>query len=467
MDKKITESMDKHLAKYQELMGKRKALRARLVKVRAEKGSVKDTVFEKVLGEYRKQMEDLDNKVKPMKQEVEKTRDMIKDELAKIEEDVAALEDQLQEFSLRHRVGEFDDEELSKLNDPVQQQSQELDQRKNKLTQAERRLDETGAVAAEDTDKEPPASAAETKAPAAEMDRPAADAPDAKPTAGTGSGSSSSEADKKSAAGSHTQSGEADKKNAADSHTDQETPVAADSKTKGADVARKKDTAKKAPVRTADDAPEPDNSPSTPKPPAQPVQPIQPAAPTASTTSAGEASKRPGNSDDLVDTSEWSKEFEHEGTKSREGRRHTDKPAPVSQDADDDPLAALDVVFPSDSPATATKPQTTKGTGTSTKDRPKGFPVLIITKGPGSGKKLPLVPMTMTVGREHDNNIELKDDEVSRYHARISHESGQYVISDLDSSSGTWVNDEKVLQQALKHGDKIRVGATELVIDFE
>lgn len=96
-----------------------------------------------------------------------------------------------------------------------------------------------------------------------------------------------------------------------------------------------------------------------------------------------------------------------------------------------------------------------------------GFPVLIIVGGPGAGKKLPLVPMTMTVGREHDNNIELKDEDVARYHARISFQRGQYILQDLESSSGTWVNDERISEAILKQGDKIRVGATEMVIDFE
>jgi hypothetical protein len=38
-----------------------------------------------------------------------------------------------------------------------------------------------------------------------------------------------------------------------------------------------------------------------------------------------------------------------------------------------------------------------------------GFPNLVIVSGASSGKKVPLLPMTMSVGREHDNNIELKD----------------------------------------------------------
>jgi pSer/pThr/pTyr-binding forkhead associated (FHA) protein len=75
--------------------------------------------------------------------------------------------------------------------------------------------------------------------------------------------------------------------------------------------------------------------------------------------------------------------------------------------------------------------------------------------------------VTMTLGREHDNNIELKDKDVSRYHARIIFSSGEYHIQDLDSSSGTFVNGDSITEKQLSHGDKINVGSTELLIDFD
>lgn len=96
---------------------------------------------------------------------------------------------------------------------------------------------------------------------------------------------------------------------------------------------------------------------------------------------------------------------------------------------------------------------------------PTGLPILTIARGSGAGKKLPLLPVSMTLGREVDNNIEIKDKDVARYHARISFESGRYVIQDLAGSSGTFVNGEKVKKAALNTGDVIRVGSTELCLD--
>ena len=96
-----------------------------------------------------------------------------------------------------------------------------------------------------------------------------------------------------------------------------------------------------------------------------------------------------------------------------------------------------------------------------------GFPNMVIITGPGSGKKIPLLPMTMSIGREHDNNIELKDPDVGRYHARVLYDRGRFVLEDLESSNGTWLNGEKINEAALKNGDRIKIGETILAIDFD
>ena len=75
---------------------------------------------------------------------------------------------------------------------------------------------------------------------------------------------------------------------------------------------------------------------------------------------------------------------------------------------DDDPLSAL--ADPSDERSRRESDQA---------EKPSGYPNLVISSGPNAGKKIPLLPMTMSVGREHDNNIELKDPEVARYHVVV------------------------------------------------
>lgn len=126
-----------------------------------------------------------------------------------------------------------------------------------------------------------------------------------------------------------------------------------------------------------------------------------------------------------------------------------------------DPLSAL--ADPSDTDGTPKA----GAVGKEEEEFAVGFPNLIIKSGPQSGKKIPLLPMTMSIGREHDNNIELKDPEVARYHARIRHERGKYVLEDLEGSGGLFLNEVATKKAALKNGDVIRLGGTELYIDFE
>ena len=95
------------------------------------------------------------------------------------------------------------------------------------------------------------------------------------------------------------------------------------------------------------------------------------------------------------------------------------------------------------------------------------YPSLVFVTGAHAGQSIALLPTTLTIGREHDNNIEIKDPEVARYHARILRDRDQYVVEDLNSSTGTWVNGERKQRAVLTHGDVIKVGQTELALDFE
>jgi pSer/pThr/pTyr-binding forkhead associated (FHA) protein len=95
------------------------------------------------------------------------------------------------------------------------------------------------------------------------------------------------------------------------------------------------------------------------------------------------------------------------------------------------------------------------------------MPSLVFVNGAHAGESIPLLPTTLTIGREHDNNVELKDPDVARYHARIVHERGRYVVEDLDSTTGTWVNGQRTKKAPLNNGDVVRVGSTEIAIDFE
>src|SRR4051812_22952759 len=71
----------------------------------------------------------------------------------------------------------------------------------------------------------------------------------------------------------------------------------------------------------------------------------------------------------------------------------------------------------------------------------------------------------MTIGRAPDNTVVVRDGRASRHHARIDARRGTLVLSDLGSTNGSWVNDRRVESMALGEGDRIRVGATTLVVE--
>ncbi len=87
---------------------------------------------------------------------------------------------------------------------------------------------------------------------------------------------------------------------------------------------------------------------------------------------------------------------------------------------------------------------------------------LSVIKGEDSGTVIPLIENEYLIGRQRDNDIPLADLGVSGHHARIFRGTEGYVIEDLKSRNGTWLNGTRVFHSVLKNGDQIRVGATDM-----
>jgi pSer/pThr/pTyr-binding forkhead associated (FHA) protein len=98
---------------------------------------------------------------------------------------------------------------------------------------------------------------------------------------------------------------------------------------------------------------------------------------------------------------------------------------------------------------------------------------LVIERGGSAGKQFPLSDLDANIGRwdadggvfpDVDLDTDDPDAKVSRRHARISRRDGQYVIEDLGSTNGTFVNRGHRLasgeRHPLKDGDEIIVGKT-------
>lgn len=81
-------------------------------------------------------------------------------------------------------------------------------------------------------------------------------------------------------------------------------------------------------------------------------------------------------------------------------------------------------------------------------------------KEKGRVREIELTDRKITLGRLSENDVVLKDDTVSRYHAQLFFTSEGYLLRDLHTKNGTWVNGKKIKEQLLKDGDEVRIGTT-------
>ena len=93
-----------------------------------------------------------------------------------------------------------------------------------------------------------------------------------------------------------------------------------------------------------------------------------------------------------------------------------------------------------------------------TLDHAMTFVTLKILEGMERGSVYPKMALPITIGREEDNDIQLNDDRVSRFHAKLQDHSGRVILTDLDSTNGTRVNGHPIQMRVMQHGDVIGVG---------
>ena len=87
---------------------------------------------------------------------------------------------------------------------------------------------------------------------------------------------------------------------------------------------------------------------------------------------------------------------------------------------------------------------------------------LVITEGSDTGRGFQ-VTGTLSIGRDAATGIVIDDEEASRRHAVVTREGDGVIVRDLDSTNGTWVNEELVAsERRVRVGDRLRIGATVL-----
>ncbi len=95
---------------------------------------------------------------------------------------------------------------------------------------------------------------------------------------------------------------------------------------------------------------------------------------------------------------------------------------------------------------------------------PAGSAMLLVQRGPDAGARFLLDTDVVTVGRHPDSDIFLDDISVSRRHATFTRGDSGYVVSDLGSLNGSYVNRDRIDSDVtLTGGDEVQIGKYRLI----
>jgi PAS domain S-box-containing protein len=92
---------------------------------------------------------------------------------------------------------------------------------------------------------------------------------------------------------------------------------------------------------------------------------------------------------------------------------------------------------------------------------------LVVVSGRHRGHRIPIGQDILRIGRDRACEVPLDDEAASRIHSEIVRRGGQFLLRDLRSTNGTFLNDAKVTESPLQNGDRIGVGDTVLLLQLE
>ena len=94
---------------------------------------------------------------------------------------------------------------------------------------------------------------------------------------------------------------------------------------------------------------------------------------------------------------------------------------------------------------------------------PAGSALLVVKRGPNAGSRFLLDADVTTAGRHPESDIFLDDVTVSRRHAEFAREGGSFLVRDVGSLNGTYLNRERIDAAGLAGGDEVQIGKYRLV----
>ncbi len=101
--------------------------------------------------------------------------------------------------------------------------------------------------------------------------------------------------------------------------------------------------------------------------------------------------------------------------------------------------------------------------GVAVGDFPATMALVLVKRGPNAGSRFMLDADVTGAGRHPDSDIFLDDITVSRRHAEILRQGGAFVVKDVGSLNGTYLNRERIEEAQLHNGDELQIGKFRLV----
>jgi hypothetical protein len=126
-------------------------------------------------------------------------------------------------------------------------------------------------------------------------------------------------------------------------------------------------------------------------------------------------------------------------------------------------LSALEGLEAGDGGAAAAAEGGGDGESSTLESLPTGSALLVVKRGPNAGSRFLLDADTTTAGRHPESDIFLDDVTVSRRHAEFVREGGGFLVRDVGSLNGTYLNRERIDVAALAGGDEVQIGKYRLV----
>ena len=101
--------------------------------------------------------------------------------------------------------------------------------------------------------------------------------------------------------------------------------------------------------------------------------------------------------------------------------------------------------------------------GVTLPELPQGTGMLVVKRGPNAGSKFMLDTDVTRAGRHPESDIFLDDITVSRRHAEFTRRDRGYLVRDVGSLNGTYLNRERIEEAELASGDEVQIGKFKLV----